>query len=432
MAITVDKDGAATYREAKDEDPETFQLEPDAVQAIFDLADKLDHFKRPLESGLKVAKTGDKTFRWEDGADASEIKFNYSTDENARLLQDWFERITESERAMMLLRRAIRFDKLGVNDAVLRVDTAWSRSVWWDASSSCRCSTGSPRTKRSSTWPGSGPPGWPTRCAPPERPRRMKRAAASVLCGLCGWTPAGQAEPSPAQAAVPSEPSTDEQQDLMRALNEGTSPVDLIRGAGSASRKYPNCVQRAEIERALAKAAIETNDIPRIVKYGEACRGSPRRTIFSCWTGWPLRSWFWAARKTPRRPTSTLARSRISSIRCPSPPARTPRAGRTIRSARMGRALMYQARARTIQNDNQDALRLAARAFSAYPGEESAREWAEVLLHLGQQAEAIEHLAEAFVDPGSLRAPTNSVRATASCWASCTRSCTARRRAWAI
>lgn len=127
MGVTVAKDGATTYRESKDEDPETFQLEPDMAQAIFDLADKLDHFKRPLESGLKVAKTGDKTFRWENGADSSEVKFNYSLDENARQLQDWFERISESERAMMNLRRAIRFDKLGVNDAVLRVDTAWSQ-----------------------------------------------------------------------------------------------------------------------------------------------------------------------------------------------------------------------------------------------------------------------------------------------------------------
>jgi hypothetical protein len=128
MGITIAKDGATTYREdAKDDDPETFKLEPDMVQAIFDLADKLDHFKRPLESGLKVAKTGDKTFRWESGADSSEVKFNYSLDANANLLQDWFERISESERAMMNLRRAIRFDKLGVNDAVLRVDAAWSQ-----------------------------------------------------------------------------------------------------------------------------------------------------------------------------------------------------------------------------------------------------------------------------------------------------------------
>ena len=127
MAVSVDKDGAVTYREAKDEEPETFKLEADAVQAIFDLAEKLGHFKRPLESGLKVAKTGDKIFRWENGAETSEAKFNYSLDENARLLQDWFERISESERAMMNLRRAIRFDKLGVNDAVLRVDAAWTQ-----------------------------------------------------------------------------------------------------------------------------------------------------------------------------------------------------------------------------------------------------------------------------------------------------------------
>jgi hypothetical protein len=115
-----------TYRETKDEEPEMFQLEPEALRAIFELADKLDHFKRPLESGLKVARTGDKTFRWENGAETGEAKFNYSLDENAKLLQDWFERISESERAMMNLRRAIRFDKLGVNDAVLRIDAAWA------------------------------------------------------------------------------------------------------------------------------------------------------------------------------------------------------------------------------------------------------------------------------------------------------------------
>ena len=65
----------------------------------------------------------------------------------------------------------------------------------------------------------------------------------------------------------------------------------------------------------------------------------------------------------------------------------------------LAHALVYQARARTIQNDSADALRLVARAFSAYPGEETAREWAEVLIRGGQPADAIEHLAEAFVIP---------------------------------
>ena len=31
---------------------------------------------------------GVKTFRWEDGAESSEAKFNYSLDENAKTLQD--------------------------------------------------------------------------------------------------------------------------------------------------------------------------------------------------------------------------------------------------------------------------------------------------------------------------------------------------------
>jgi len=65
----------------------------------------------------------------------------------------------------------------------------------------------------------------------------------------------------------------------------------------------------------------------------------------------------------------------------------------------VGHALIYQARARTIQNDHEDALRLVARAFAAYPGEETAREWAEVLLRMDRPSDAIPHLAEAFVIP---------------------------------
>jgi hypothetical protein len=65
-------------------------------------------------------------------------------------------------------------------------------------------------------------------------------------------------------------PSVEEQQDLMRAVNEGTSPVDLIRGLEAHLAKYPNSSQRLDIERSLAKAAIDDNDVPRIAKYGES------------------------------------------------------------------------------------------------------------------------------------------------------------------
>jgi len=127
-SITIDRSGAATYKEAADDDdPEKFQIEDAATKQIFDLADRLDHFKRPLESGLKVANMGMKTFHWDDGAAGTEAKFNHTNDENATAMQDWFERIAECERLALDLRRAIRHDKLGVNQAVINVQAEWDR-----------------------------------------------------------------------------------------------------------------------------------------------------------------------------------------------------------------------------------------------------------------------------------------------------------------
>lgn len=127
VSIAVGRDGAVAYKESPDDDPETFQLEPDVTTVMFQLAGKLDHFKGKLESGLKVANTGEKTLRWENGSDTSEAKFNYSLDTNAQLLADWFERITESETLAVQLRRSLRYDRLGVNDAVLKIQSSWDR-----------------------------------------------------------------------------------------------------------------------------------------------------------------------------------------------------------------------------------------------------------------------------------------------------------------
>jgi len=123
--ISIDRSGEASYKESSDDDPETFKLNAESTAAIFDLAAKLGHFKRPLESGMKVANMGVKAFRWEDGAESNQVKFNYSVDENARALHDWFERIAESERTFVVLRRAARHDRLGVNDAVVSTQSLW-------------------------------------------------------------------------------------------------------------------------------------------------------------------------------------------------------------------------------------------------------------------------------------------------------------------
>jgi hypothetical protein len=127
VEISVEPSGAVTYKEAADDDPETFKLDADSTSQIFSLAGKLDHFSHPLESGLKVANMGMKTFRWEDGDTKTEVKFNYSLDENAKNLHDWFERISETEVLLVAFRRAARHDKLGVNDALLNIQAAWDR-----------------------------------------------------------------------------------------------------------------------------------------------------------------------------------------------------------------------------------------------------------------------------------------------------------------
>ena len=124
MQVTLDKAGNAEYREAADDDqPLKFKLTEAETAAVFDLADKVDRFKHPLESPLKVAFMGKKTFRWEDGAEKPEVTFNYSDDPSAQALLDWFEKMSESAQERIDLERAAKYDRLGV-DKALR--TLWS------------------------------------------------------------------------------------------------------------------------------------------------------------------------------------------------------------------------------------------------------------------------------------------------------------------
>lgn len=125
--IAVERSGMVSYKEVADDDPDRFQLEENITATIFNLAEKLNHFTQPLDSGLKIANTGAKTFRWEDGEKSSEAKFNYSLDENAKTLLDILERIGDSERMFADLQRAIRHDKLGVHQALINIQSAWER-----------------------------------------------------------------------------------------------------------------------------------------------------------------------------------------------------------------------------------------------------------------------------------------------------------------
>jgi hypothetical protein len=128
VQVTLDRDGEAVYREAPDDDlPLQFKLTDAETAEVFALVEKLNSFKRPIESGLKVAFMGTKTFRLEKAANKTEVQFNYSEDPSARLLWEWCERMTESAQHRIALDRAAKYDKLGVVKALNLLGSAIER-----------------------------------------------------------------------------------------------------------------------------------------------------------------------------------------------------------------------------------------------------------------------------------------------------------------
>ncbi len=129
-SVEVDTTGALVYKEStNDAQPVVTQLPAAEVTKLFDLAKSLEFFKSPIESGLKVANTGKKTFRYdaEDGK-STEVVFNYSTLEPAQKLLDRFEDIAATERAWSDLDRTVHFDHLGINDSLAEVESLWNNN----------------------------------------------------------------------------------------------------------------------------------------------------------------------------------------------------------------------------------------------------------------------------------------------------------------
>jgi hypothetical protein len=128
VAINLDKTGVGDYREEENDDrPVHFQLSAPDTAVMFDLAAKLGYFDHALESPLKVAFMGTKTFRFVDGAKKTEVKFNFSEDPAAQALADAFERISESEQLFNNLEVSAKYDHLGVMKAILLLESAYDR-----------------------------------------------------------------------------------------------------------------------------------------------------------------------------------------------------------------------------------------------------------------------------------------------------------------
>jgi hypothetical protein len=127
IEIKITEPGAATFEIRQlEEDPgaDMFEVGPAVRAKIFELAGKLNNFEiADLEVQKKIANLGQKTFRYERDAEKHETTFNYTLNPAANQLMQIFEGLAKQQNDMVTLERRVKFDHLGVNDALRQFES---------------------------------------------------------------------------------------------------------------------------------------------------------------------------------------------------------------------------------------------------------------------------------------------------------------------
>ncbi len=150
ITVREDSDTAAYEIRQLDEDAGSLPFQVSAAwrTKMFDLAAQLKHFQgQDLDVHRKIANLGEKTFRWESGPEVHEAKFNYTLNSPASQLLQIFEGLARQQEHVDLISRRMKYDRLGINDALLQFESDLNRS------GSCPCSTRSPAIRASWTSP---------------------------------------------------------------------------------------------------------------------------------------------------------------------------------------------------------------------------------------------------------------------------------------
>jgi len=134
IEISIREDSnSATYEIRQiDEDPgsQPFEVSPGLRAKIFALAGQLHQFQGlDLDVHRKIANLGEKTFRWEQGTVKHETKFNYTLNSAATQLLQIFEGLARQQEHYALLARRMRYDRLGINDALLQFESDLNRGL---------------------------------------------------------------------------------------------------------------------------------------------------------------------------------------------------------------------------------------------------------------------------------------------------------------
>ena len=127
IEIRVAEPGKSTFDIRQlEEDPaaETFEVGPPVRQKIFELAADLKNFAiADLDIQKRIANLGQKTFRYERGSEVHETTFNYTLNASANQLMQIFEGLARQQSDLVLLERRVKYDRLGVNDALRQFES---------------------------------------------------------------------------------------------------------------------------------------------------------------------------------------------------------------------------------------------------------------------------------------------------------------------
>jgi hypothetical protein len=122
IEINISDAGGATFELRQlDEEPEAqpFEVGSPIRKKIFELAGALDNFAAAdLDVAKRLANLGQKTFRYERDGEVHEASFNYTLNATANQLMQLFEGLARQQRHLTTLERRMKFDRLGVNDAL--------------------------------------------------------------------------------------------------------------------------------------------------------------------------------------------------------------------------------------------------------------------------------------------------------------------------
>ena len=192
-------------------------------------------------------------------------------------------------------------------------------------------------------------------------------------------------------------PAEEEQRLLQEAVSQvGNSPVEFIRAVERYLRLHPDTRRRADLEKAVLRAAVDAKDNARILSYGErALERDDDPTLLDRVARALLASDDAASARRSLKYSERLEKAVAKSSAGPGRPGELPEDPDRL----LARAQVLQARAWGNTGDLAKAIALARQSYETFPNAEAANEAARWEMKLGRKEAALDHYADAFAIP---------------------------------